>query len=82
MVNRPPNELTQTLPQPVIVPTSRPSLDHWVCGFDCDDNLALCGTDVTFEPWGNGTVPNECVVCAELDKLPHCASPNCLGRSA
>lgn len=41
-------------------------LDHTVC--DCDENIALCGRDVTEEPWVEDG-PNPCVVCRELNDL-------------
>lgn len=42
-------------------------LEHLVC---CDENTALCGTDVSASAWGPGwenVAPEEkCVVCYEL----------------
>lgn len=44
-------------------------LDHIFCA--CDEDHALCGTDVTDAPIiEDGPVEDECVVCADLDRLP------------
>lgn len=42
-------------------------LDHTVC---CDENIALCGRDVTDEPWVEVGSPNQCVVCEDLWDQP------------
>jgi hypothetical protein len=36
------------------------ALDHWTCCLD--DNVALCGADVTDEPWAPFDVAS-CTVC-------------------
>ncbi|MEI5520704.1 hypothetical protein WB388_08825 [Streptomyces brasiliscabiei] len=45
-------------------------LSHGVC--DCDEDTALCGTDVTGVPWAaDGQEPvNPCVVCVDLAEQP------------
>jgi len=45
-------------------------LDHTVCG--CNPNRALCGTDVTNEPWIEyaGPTPDDCIVCTHLEFKP------------
>lgn len=46
-------------------------LDHYYC--ECDENLALCGADLTDWPEGEAETPeNECVVCAHLSVCPKC----------
>jgi hypothetical protein len=41
---------------------------HVVC---CrDENLALCGTDVTDDAWRSDEVPPSCVVCDDLLRNP------------
>jgi hypothetical protein len=41
-------------------------LDHFVC---CNDNLGLCGADLSDAAWAE-ELPNLCVVCDDLDSLP------------
>lgn len=46
-----------------------------------DDDMALCGLDVTDAPWGAGDDELMCVVCAHLmgvDWCPH--ELDCVGR--
>jgi len=45
---------------------SNDDMDHYFC---CDENLALCGTDVTGMPFGR-TAGFMCVVCEELRYQP------------
>lgn len=42
-------------------------LNHITCV--CDDNLALCGTDVTYHEWV-ATAEVTCVVCRDLEDEP------------
>lgn len=42
------------------------SLDHVTCCMD--DNLALCGTDVTEDEWVAPDSPITCVVCHALEE--------------
>jgi hypothetical protein len=42
-------------------------LSHAVC---CDDNVALCGTDVADVQWIDDDGDATCVVCRELDGQP------------
>lgn len=52
-------------------------LHHLVC---CDDNTAMCGADVTNEPWLNGPAPGEvmCPECANIDEHDWpCTVPGC-----
>lgn len=37
--------------------------------FCCDENVAMCGTDVTGLPRTSGEGEQECVVCVALDAL-------------
>lgn len=60
----------ETLPLPA--PTAsdiRDDLDHVTC---CeDDNLALCGTDVTDDEWIPAEALTTCVVCAHLEQAAY-----------
>jgi hypothetical protein len=47
-------------------------LCHLVC---CDDDRALCGTDVTDSSWTDDDDETTCVVCHDLDGLP--CRPGC-----
>lgn len=47
-------------------------LIHLVC---CDDDVALCGEDVSGQAWTGGT--QWCVVCKDLDPLPVACGPQC-----
>lgn len=40
------------------------NMSHIVC---CDDDIALCGIDVSDTPWRDDDFEVECVVCAELE---------------
>jgi hypothetical protein len=71
---------TATLPNPTLAPANTESLLHLVCPFDCDNNLAFCGLDVTNEEWAEEG--DTCVVCDELDRHGFCASMTCPGRAA
>ena len=45
--------------------TAGDDLDHMYC---CDENLALCGTDVTDHPVIDlSTSPKLCIVCIDLE---------------
>ncbi|GHA01131.1 hypothetical protein ACFOOM_12385 [Streptomyces echinoruber] len=48
-------------------------LTHTVC--DCSPDIALCGTDVTNEPWADGSEEATCVVCRDLEDqgCPKCS---------
>lgn len=41
-----------------------PDIFHMFC---CDENIAMCGTDVTDHPVTDGDGEQQCVVCVELD---------------
>lgn len=70
---------TATLPDTVKAPTGSGSLIHTVC---CDDNRALCGRDVSRDPWRTPKRPDEsCVVCEELAEAPTCGAAFCRLRS-
>ena len=48
-----------------------PETEHYVCA--CDENSALCGADVSAEPWSTyTTTDNDCVVCVELIRASLC----------
>lgn len=50
---------------------ARDHLVHTVCR--CDENRALCGRDVTDEPWVRRYHPEEqCVVCVDIARCPDC----------
>lgn len=57
-----------------------PGLHHYTC---CDDDLALCGTDLSGCDWveaGNESDEDLCIVCLELAKAgAACHAPNCPG---
>lgn len=40
------------------------NLTHSVCA--CDDDLALCGADVSGQPWADDDEEVDCVVCQDL----------------
>jgi len=65
---------TLTLDTAPVLSASVPSddcLDHVTC---CgDDNLALCGTDVTADEWIPEDSPTTCVVCASLEESTNAA---------
>lgn len=71
---------TQTLPAPNSTRGANADLMHLVCGWSCNDDLALCGLDVTNEPWGEDEA-NVCLVCDEIDRGP-CSSATCPARTA
>ena len=64
-------------PAPTVVPFDRaeladgdPDVEHWVC---CDDeNLAVCGTDVTGEAWTELDDSQVCVTCRDLVEAADC----------
>lgn len=53
-------------------------LHHVTC---CDDDIAMCGLDVTDVPWGDGEGEVLCPLCAiaEEEDLA-CPVPGCPGR--
>lgn len=64
------NDSTSTAIKPAQKPTSEAgNWDVWHV-FCCDENLALCGTDVTNFPITDGDGELMCVVCDELDSIP------------
>lgn len=68
--------MTALAPEPTVPGTDHgEDLDHVVC---CDDDIALCGADVSGHDWGEGTFdPTQmCVVCRELYGKP---CPRCGG---
>lgn len=63
--------MTTLAPEPTATATGDgEDLSHAVCG--CDEDTALCGTDVSDVPWAaDGQAPsNPCVVCVDLAELP------------
>lgn len=42
----------------------RPDIFHMLC---CEENLAMCGTDVTHVALTSGDGEQQCVVCVALD---------------
>lgn len=48
-------------------PTSAEDVTHTVC---CDEDRAICGTDVTGQRWGGVSDPTTCPVCAEAEWRP------------
>jgi hypothetical protein len=69
--------LTGTEPGAVAQPSGgEPDLQHVIC---CDDDLAMCGKDVTGEIWASDEEASEfCPLCflAEEQGLP-CPVPGC-----
>lgn len=64
-----------TAPAPVQQGTwTADNLDHYVC---CDENVALCGADVSAATWQE-ELPDLCLVCEDLDEndvdCPECGS--------
>ncbi len=58
--------------------TAGDALIHTVC---CDETRALCGKDVSSEPWvADAAHPNDCVVCEELVKTLSPCRPDCPRR--
>jgi hypothetical protein len=43
---------------------TKDSFDHWVCCID--DNVALCGTDVSNQPWVDIDGDCSCQSCSDL----------------
>lgn len=63
---------TQTIISPVLNTTDEDDdLEHVYC---CNENLALCGTDLTTYPEAEGTyeapTPDTCLVCDDLSHHP------------
>lgn len=52
-----------------IEPGEDDTLTHTICG-DCDDELAFCGLDVSGWEVAEDDEDDNCLVCAELSKLP------------
>jgi hypothetical protein len=44
-------------------------ITHVVC---CNEDIALCGTDVSGQPFVGGDFPVDCVVCLDTDACPGC----------
>ena len=49
-------------------PKCEDDLDHVVCG--CDENLSLCGLDVSGMNWGFLLTHKTCIVCMEMTRRP------------
>ena len=49
---------------------SNPDLNHVVCY--CNDDWALCGEDVSNDPWAYGPTPDDCFICAHATKCNLC----------
>lgn len=65
--------MTSLAPEPKAAATHGDAdLTHTVC--DCTPDIALCGTDVTDQPWADGSDESTCVVCRDLEDLdcPRC----------
>ena len=46
------------------------TLNHYVC---CDDDTALCGSDLSGMPWTKFPVDQDtCLVCLKLTRCPDC----------
>lgn len=65
-----------TLPAPDVAPPVVGDVLHTVC---CDPDRAICGTDVSAEPWVDGGQPATCDVCAAAEWLD-CPDNGCRGR--
>jgi hypothetical protein len=50
-------------------PQLEPDICHEVC---CDENRALCGEDVTGQPWVNPGDPITCPLCLLTEQCPDC----------
>lgn len=63
---------------PIPTTTDGDDIGHLVCC--CNEDLAMCGADVTDEPWGADDTP-ECVVCRDLwpdeTDCPRCGCTEC-----
>ncbi|MGW1498964.1 hypothetical protein ACWCQW_10400 [Streptomyces mirabilis] len=61
--------MTTLAPECVETDTGDTAITHAVC---CDDDTAVCGTDVSGEPfvWVEDAV--DCVVCLHTDRCPIC----------
>ncbi|WP_155054548.1 hypothetical protein [Streptomyces blattellae] len=63
--------MTTLAPEPTVTANGHgEDLSHAVC--DCDEDTALCGTDVTGVPWATDgeEPPSPCVVCLDLADQP------------
>jgi hypothetical protein len=62
---------TLTKNAPIRTREDPPDIFHMLC---CEENIAMCGTDVTDLPDTDGTGEQQCVVCVELDEgnCPKC----------
>ncbi|CBG73096.1 hypothetical protein SCAB_60771 [Streptomyces scabiei 87.22] len=63
--------MTTLVPEPATTTNGHgDDLSHGVC--DCDEDTALCGTDVTGVPWAtkDDESDNLCIVCVDLVELP------------
>lgn len=52
--------------------TARGDLTHVIC---CNEDIAVCGTDVSDEPFVGDDVPVDCIVCLDADTCPLCGDP-------
>ncbi|MEU9208505.1 hypothetical protein AB0D27_11260 [Streptomyces sp. NPDC048415] len=60
--------MTTLAPEPTVTaPDSGDALTHVVC---CNDDVALCGTDVAGQEWVDDDEDPTCVVCRELADAP------------
>lgn len=61
--------VTVLAPEPADTGTGDEGLTHTVC---CDEDTAICGTDVAGQPFVGDEVPIDCVVCLLTDSCPTC----------
>ncbi|MCI3277485.1 hypothetical protein [Streptomyces cylindrosporus] len=64
--------MTMLAPEPISTDTVDDGITHLVC---CKEDIALCGTDVSGEPYVTEDVPIDCVVCLDFEACPVCGSP-------
>ncbi|WP_128803687.1 MULTISPECIES: hypothetical protein [unclassified Streptomyces] len=64
--------MTVLAPEPVETDTADEGITHVIC---CDDDTAICGTDVTGEPFVDDSVAVDCVVCLRTPTCPDCGRP-------
>lgn len=67
--------MTQALPMSIEQDRDEPGLVHEV--HDGNDNLALCGKDVSADEWTEVTEPTTCAECARLSDA-HYETPFCV----
>lgn len=67
---------TATLPAPTVPDVGASGIVHTYC---CDEDVALCGLDVSGEVLVEDADPaDECLVCVELDDIGGpCGVPGC-----